>query len=72
MEKSCNFEIGAKCHGKVMELDKQIVNSHESAPVFGNFSKSNQHVCRYIGHGILGYGHGKVMEFCREDFVATL
>ena len=72
MEKSWNFEIGVKSHGKVMEFDKQIVNSLESAPLRDIFSKSNQHVCRYRGHGILRYGHGKVMEFCREDFVATL
>ncbi len=55
-----------------MEFDKQILNSDESTPLCGSFSKSNQHVCRYRGHGILWYGHGKVMEFCREDFVATL
>ncbi len=24
------------------------------------------------GHGILSYGHGKVMEFCHGNFVATL
>ncbi len=55
-----------------MEFDKQIINSHESMPLRNSFSKSNQHVCRYRRDGILWYGHGKVMEFCREDFVATL
>ncbi len=53
MEKSWNFDIGAKSHGKVMEFDKQILNSHELAPLCGSFSKSNQHACRYRGHGIL-------------------
>ncbi len=24
------------------------------------------------GHGILRYGHGKIMEFCCKNFVATL
>ncbi len=38
MEKSWNFEIGAKSHGKVMEFHKQILNSHESAPLHGSFS----------------------------------
>ncbi len=45
MEKSWNVEIGAKSHGKVMEFDKQILNSHESAPVRGSFSEFKQHVC---------------------------
>ncbi len=53
MEKSWNFEIGAKFHAKVMEFDKQILNSQESAPLRGSFSKSKQDVCRYRGHGIL-------------------
>ncbi len=72
MEKSWNFEIGAKSHGKVMEFDKQILNSHALVSLQDSFSRPNQQVCRYRGHGILLYGHGKVMEFCREDFVATL
>ncbi len=45
---------------------------YESAPTRGSFSKSNWCVCRWRGHGILWYGHGKVMEFCRDNFVATL
>ena len=53
MEKSWNFEIGAKSHGKVMEFDKQILISHKAASLRDSFSKSNQHVCRYRGHGIL-------------------
>ncbi len=40
MEKSWNFETGAKSRAKVMGFDKQNVNSHESAPVRGSFSKS--------------------------------
>ncbi len=52
MEKSWNFELGAKSHGKVMEFEKQILNSDGSAPLRGSLSKSNQRVCRYKGHGI--------------------
>ena len=33
---------------------------------------SAQCVCQHRGRGILWYGHGKVMKFFREDFVATL
>ena len=55
-----------------MEFDKQILNSHALVSLQDSFSRPNQQVCRYRGHGILLYGHGKVMEFCREDFVATL
>ncbi len=33
MEKSWNFEIVAKSHRKVMAFDKEILNSHESAPL---------------------------------------
>ena len=35
-----------------MEFDNKILNSHESAPLRDSFSNSNQHVCRYRGHGI--------------------
>ena len=41
MEKSWNFEIWAKSHGKVMEFDKQILNSHELAPLRGSLSNSS-------------------------------
>ena len=53
MEKSWNFENGAKSHGKVMEFDKQILSSHELGPLRGSLSNSSQCVCQYRGHGIL-------------------
>ena len=40
MEKSWNFEIGAKSHGKVMEFDKQMINSYESVPLCTSLSQS--------------------------------
>ena len=56
----------------IMELFKQILNWNELAPLHSNISKSNWCVCRLRGHGILWYGRGKVMEFFRNNFVATL
>ncbi len=63
MEKLWNFGqklTGSwKSHGifkleqKVMEFYKQILNSHESAPLHGSFSKSKRCVFRLRGHGIL-------------------
>ncbi len=53
VEKSWNFEIGEKSHGKAMEFDKQILNSRESASLRDSFKKPNWRVCRLRGHGIL-------------------
>ena len=43
----------------------QTLNSRETALLCGSFSKSNWCACRLKGHG-------KVMEFFRDNFVATL
>ena len=40
MEKSWNFEIMAKSHGKVMEFDKHILHIYKSLPLRGNLSVS--------------------------------
>ncbi len=40
MEKSWNFEIMAKRHGKVMEFDKRILHIYKSPPLHGNLSVS--------------------------------
>ncbi len=59
MEKSWNFT-------------NKFFNAHESVLLYDTFSKSNWCVCWFTGYGILWCGHGKVMEFCRHNFVATL
>ena len=62
MEKSWNFEIGAKSHGKIVEFDNLILHSYELAPLCGTLLKSKWRVRNLRGHGILQYIHGKVME----------
>ena len=73
MEKSWNFETGAKSPGKVIEFDKQfciLIMKRCYPAAFQNPSaKWLVHVCWLRGQE---YSHGKIMEFCRRNFVATL
>ena len=66
-----NFSVSCSFCKVIMELFKQILNWNELAPLHSSISKSNWCVCQLRGHGILWYGHGKVMEKS-WNFVATI
>ncbi len=72
MEKSWNFEIIAKSPGKVMEFDKPVLHVYKSPLLRSKKIQRTGFVLILYGHGILSYGHGKVMEFYHVNFVATL
>ncbi len=55
-----------------MEFDKQILHSYELVPLHGSLSKFKWCVHRLRGHGNLQYRHGKIMESCSKNFLATL
>ncbi len=50
-----------------MELEKQIPHSYKFASICDNLAKPKWHICQWIGHGFLRYGHEKVMEFYNEN-----
>ena len=59
MEKSWNFEIRTKSHGKVKKFDRYVqhfINWHCYAATYLSPS------CLFFGYGILSFGHGKVIE----------
>ena len=63
-EKSWNFEIMAKSHGICISTNLRRYPAKKIQPT--------GFVLILCGHGILSFGHGKVMEFCHRNFVATL